>query len=215
MDIIQAKKIFQKNFIGPDELGALANKLRIKKLTGDNVSAVPLTIGQAQKISKHYVLIWGIPRHRDGRPLTIVSLRSIFGANPVRREPCFYAQDWYLAEDFARRTTLAPQWHLIRKAVIQSSRGRQPERLNRLLPPHEDFPLAILAAFTFFSCYLLSGGEILWPHDFIWCADKDGNGDRIYAGRYLDPQKKSKNGFNIHRHLSVRSCYGLAPTLNL
>lgn len=215
MDIIQAKKIFKKNFIGPEELGSISRQLRIAKPSSRDLPLPPLTLPEAEKIGKDYLLLWGISRHRDGRPLTIISLRSIFGSNPARREPCFYNQDWYLQEDFAARTVLKPQWYLLRKSVTPKSRGQNPESINGILRPGENFPPAILSAFAFFSYYLLTGGEILWPHDFIWCADKDSHNDRIYAGRYLDRKKKSKNGFNIHRHLSIRSCYGLASTINL
>ena len=54
---------------------------------------------------------------------------------------------------------------------------------------------------------------MLWRHDFIWCDDSDHNGDRIYTGRYIDPNGINKNGFNIHRHLSIRPCYGAAPVI--
>jgi hypothetical protein len=215
MDIIQAKKIFKKNFIGPEELGSISRYLRIAKPSHRDLPRPPLTLPEAGKISKDYLLLWGIPRHRDGRKLTIASLRTIFGSDAARRQPCFYNQDWYLQENFAVDNGLKPQWYLLRKSVSSKSRGQNPENLKPILRPGENFPPAILSVFAFFSYYLLTGGEILWPHDFIWCADKDGNSDRIYVGRYLDPKKKSKNGFNVHRHLSIRPCYGLAPTLNL
>ena len=73
--------------------------------------------------------------------------------------------------------------------------------------PKEKFPSAILTSFVFFSYYLLSR-ELLWKNDFTWCSDLDNNGDQIYTGRYIDPKGINKNGFNIHRHLSIRSYHG-------
>jgi len=62
--------------------------------------------------------------------------------------------------------------------------------------------------------YFHTQGGLLWKSDFIWCSDKDKNGDQIYVGRYRDPLGVNKNGFNIHRHLKIRNYYGLAPVIN-
>jgi hypothetical protein len=71
---------------------------------------------------------------------------------------------------------------------------------------HVKFPSAILCVYAFFA-YYCSYGEMLWHNDFVWCLDTDHNGDRIYVGKYHDVDGVNKNGFSIHRHLSLRSCY--------
>ncbi|HUT96474.1 MAG TPA: hypothetical protein VMW82_02825 [Candidatus Paceibacterota bacterium] len=209
------KKIMGKNFIGLKELNKISHYFKISNLprSGRSIPDVPFNLNYLKKVRKDYILILGIPKDRQDQKLTINNLRLKFGYNPFKSEPCFYNQDWYLKEKFAKNTTLEFKWYLIKKTVDQNTRGKNPENIIRTLKGNEIFPSAILAAFTFFAYYLLNHGEILWKHDFIWCSDKDKNNDRIYTGRYIDPKKINKNGFNIHRHLSIRPCYGLVPQI--
>ena len=141
--------------------------------------------------------------------ITINWLREKFGVDPAH-EPCMYNQDWYLKEDFANRT-LDGKWHLIRKEVLEDARAMPPEEVELTLVG-ERFPMAVTLAFTFFAWHALKK-EVLWKHDFLWCSDTDHNGDRIYVGRYEDPTGVNKNGFNVHRHLSLRSAYSAAPEI--
>lgn len=204
-----------KNFLGPEELKKISGKLGIAdpfKLKND-LPEIPFEKNYLKKISRDYILTLGVPRDRSGRKLTVNRLREIFGWAPGKSEPCFYNQDWYLNEKFAKDKTLDLKWYLIRKTVDRKTYGKNPEVIARKLKQKEDFPPAVLTAFVFFAYYLLNKEEILWKKDFIWCSDKDHNGDRIYTGRYIDPKKINKNGFNVHRYLSIRSCYGLASQI--
>ncbi|MCX6723536.1 MAG: hypothetical protein NT094_05785 [Candidatus Staskawiczbacteria bacterium] len=206
VDIKEAKRIMGKNFIGLEEL-----KLMLKALSlqlPSKIPNIPFSSDLLKKRAKKYVLILGINRMRGGNKITLNNLRSFFGTDPNKSEPCFYNQDWYLKEKFANNTTLLNKWYLVRKDIVFSTRGQTPERARRFLSKKSVLPSAILTAFTFFAYYFKTKGEVLWKNDFIWCSDLDHNGDRIYTGRYVDPNKINKNGFNIHRHLSIRSCYG-------
>lgn len=212
MNYHDAKKIMGKNFIGPDELTSIAEEMGIAQ-----VKSVPNVNYDAQllkKVAKDYVLVLGVAKTKNTQPLTLNFMRGHLGVDPSMSEPCFYNQDWYLKEKFASITTMKSRWYLIRKNVIKETRGVRPDILERKLKKGEQFPTAILTAFTFFGYYFLNNKEMLWKHDFIWCSDKDKNGDRIYTGRYTDPKKVNKNGFNIHRHLSIRPAYGAVIQLN-
>lgn len=206
MRLEEAEKIMGKNFIGPHELNSIAEQLHIAAIK--TVPAVPYDAKTLKKVSKDYVLILGVTKMLDGKPLTLNTMYSFFGLNPIISEPCFYNQDWYLKEKFANATTLKIRWYLLRKKVVKETRAVLPDLLEKKLNDREKFPTAILTAFTFFAYYFLNNKALLWKHDFIWCSDKDQNGDRIYTGRYQDPKKVNKNGFNIHRHLAIRSTYG-------
>lgn len=209
MDLKQAKIIMGKNFIGPEELKKMAGRLGIMNPNkSGRIPAVPYSEKLLKKYSKDFILILGAAKIKTGKSVTINRLRAQLGLDQKVKQPCFYNQDWYIKEKFALEAVLSHKWHLIRKQVDQKTRGENPESIKSAV-----FPSAVLTAFTFFAYYLHTGGEILWKHDFIWCSDKDHNGDRIYTGRYIDPHKINKNGFNIHRHLSIRSCYGLAPEI--
>ena len=110
----------------------------------------------------------------------------------------FYPQDWYEKEPFMD-TFLIPGLYKLPKNIQKSSRGKSPN--NQKLYP------ASLIAYTFIIFYK-TYNEILWPNDYIWCDNFDSNGDQIYVGRYYDPLGISKNGFSIHRHLTIKENYG-------
>ena len=206
MKIQEVKKIMGKNFIGPDELTSIASELNIAPVK--KAPVVPYDAKTLKKVAKDYLLILGVAKMHDGKPLTLNNMREFFGVDPIMKEPCFYNQDWYLKEKFANITTLKMRWYLLRKHVPKETRAIRPDILETKLKKDEKFPVAILTAFTFFAYYFLNNKTMLWKHDFIWCSDLDKNGDRIYTGRYSDPKKINKNGFNIHRHLAIRSVYG-------
>lgn len=211
---MKAKKIMRRNFIGPSELSAISHRLGIADPLKNLIPEINFTEQRLKKLSKDYILILGIAMTEDGDKLTLNKMRSRFGYDPKKSEPCFYNQDWYLKEKFADKEHLKFQWYLVSKKVAKQTRGKDPQDIKKELAVSENFPSAILTAYIFFAYYFLNNKQILWKHDFIWCSDKDKNGDRIYTGRYVDPKRINKNGFNIHRHLSLRSCYG-AVMLNL
>ncbi len=200
-----------RNFIGPEELSKISSFLNIQNhIPASLIPAIPFDENQLRKIKNDYILILGAEADKSGRKLTINSMRLLFGIDPAKAEPCFYNQDWYIKERFTEKS-LAREWYLVGKKVIPGSRGLAPEKIK--LKNKEKLPSAVLTAFTFFSCYFLNK-EMLWKNDFIWCADKDYNGDRIYTGRYIDPNGINKNGFNIHRYLNIRSAFGAVSEIS-
>ncbi|HEX6915095.1 MAG TPA: hypothetical protein VF145_07625 [Chitinophagaceae bacterium] len=197
--IADAKALMGKNFIGPDEvlkfysaMGRTPGKFELPE--------IPFSIEQLRACSDDYLLVLTVPFASDGWALNILNLREVFGMDPISREPCFYNQDWYLNEAFVREPP-ALKWQLVKKHVHEETRAMLPADIN------VSFPSAILCTYTFFANYLVNGEE-LWPYDFVWCNDKDHNNDRIYVGKYRDIDGLNKNGFSIHRHLALRSCYG-------
>jgi hypothetical protein len=214
IELTKAKKVMGKNFIGPGELEKIAQDFKIKKPSQINLPIPKIIYSQdlLNNIKDDYILILGIPYDWQDKPLTINQMRKNLGKDPAKFEPCFYNQDWYLKEGFAAKRTLDFKWHLISKEVKEESRGKDPDSSPSQIKNKEVLPTAILTAFTFFAYYFCNN-EILWGNDFIWCHDMDHNGDRIYTGRYIDLAQTNKNGFNIHRHLKIRSCYGIAPQI--
>jgi hypothetical protein len=138
---------------------------------------------------------------KDGSHLTIKTLRNHFGITPDVSEPCFYNQDWYMNELFIDKS-INDAWFLIRKEVFDSSRAINPD----LLSEKYHFPSAIQCVYFFFAMWYFRK-EVIWEYDFVWCSDHDHNGDRIYVGKYRDIDGINKNGFSIHRHLSIKKCY--------
>ena len=185
------RNLFGKNFIGKDELKPFFRSMGLYS-DSDLIRAA----------ESGYILIYGI-EEIGGQNITLRFLREKFGVNPDVSEPCLYNQDWYLKEDFID-VNLHTRWFLVKKDVFDESRAVAPEEL---ISQKLNFPSAILCAYTFFA-YYYARNEYLWWHDFVWCSDTDHNGDRIYVGKYHDVDGVNKNGFSIHRHLGLRSCYG-------
>lgn len=193
------------NTIGPKELSNLPFQC------ADGAPEIPFSENTLKAHSSTHVLIFTPSTYADGTPITLVSLREKFGVDPETSEPCMYDQDWYLKEEFANRS-LDGRWHLIRKNVLEDMRGKEPKNIEKTFSG-EGFPNAATATFAFFAWWFHAGGERLWEHDFLWCSDTDHNGDHIYVGRYEDSTGVNKNGFNIHRHLALRSSYSAAPEI--
>jgi hypothetical protein len=198
------KELFGENYLGPELLKEILPQSGLAPLN-DSIPSIDMSVIDGID-PKEYLLVLGWPLFHDGTPLSIIKLRGYFGVNCDECEPCFYNQDWYLQESFANNCTIEYRWYLVKKNVYENSRSVQPESYK--LPGTELFPTALLCAYTFFV-YYLSKNKPLWANDFIWCNDKDQNGDIIYIGRYLDPIGVSKKGFSIHRHLRIRNSYGI------
>lgn len=202
----KAEQILGPKFIGPKQLGKIKELLNISELGA--YPKIPYSAQFLLKLKQKYLLVLGIPFDKNKKPLTINQMRIFFGIDPNKKEPCFYNQDWYLKEPFASKKNLEYKWYLVKKEVVETSRGIDPEVLQKKLSTGKNFPQAVLLVFTFFAYYFLTK-KLLWMNDFVWCEDKDLNGDRIYVGRYEDPLGINKNGFNIHRKLSIKMNYGL------
>lgn len=197
----EAKLIFKDNFIGIDELLLLFENLPVREETNVTIPDIPWNKQYLETLSKNYILILGLPSW-GGTDITIRNLRDTFGINPDMSQPCFYNQDWYLKEQFIDMP-LQLGWYLVRKTAFDESRAVDP---NLLVEHDVKFPPAILCCYTFFAVWFAHQIK-LWEYDFIWCCDKDHNGDRIYVGKYTDIDGVNKSGFSIHRHLALRPCY--------
>lgn len=194
-----AKDLFQDNFFGIEEIKKFYSSINIK-VQDQELPEIPFSFDEMQSKSESHILILCLPNPNAEWSLSINNIRNIYGIDSDLREPCFYNQDWYLKEQFAKNTTVFHSWYLVAKQVNDNTRGKIPSQ-------NSSYPTALLLVFTFFVYYTLRN-IILYPNDFVWCSDKDANGDRIYVGRYYDPKRIAKNGFSIHRHLTITSMYG-------
>ncbi len=207
-----ARNLFGGDFLGADELALVSAQIGIKPcLEGQPIPARYLDA--ARSAPGQFLLILGASTMSDGTPLTICSLRNQFGTDPGVSEPCFYNQDWYISEYFARKVQLEDRWYLIRKEVDPTSRGKTLEQWTDQLELGTGLPTAVLCAYVFFVYYIHSKGIKLWEQDYIWCSDLDHQGDRVYVGRYVDPLHLNKNGFSVHRHLQIRENHGISKII--
>jgi len=201
----EISNLMGKNFIGYNELKYIVNEFPLN--LNVNIPEIPFTDTELKEKKDNYILILGMSELIDGQALNLINLRDVFGFDPQISEPCFYNQDWYVNEAFVTKT-LENRWYLIKKHIFDESRGISPDILKKDL----NFPSAILCAYTFFA-YWFVRSEFLWQYDFVWCDDKDHNGDIIYVGKYTDIDGVNKNGFSVHRHLAIRNFYGAVESL--
>lgn len=204
-EYLEVKKIFGRNFIGVEELKTLASTIEFE--IPNILPQFTHEIETLKDLASDYILFLSLPRLKDGSAVTILKLLKIFGVDPDKNEPCFYNQDWYLKEDFVKQVPEL-EWVLLKKKVFENSRAIDPS----ILESDHLFPKAITGALAFFL-YYLAYDDNLWYQDFIWTSDYDHNGDRIYIGKYNDIDGVNKNGFSIHRHLSLRACYASSHKL--
>ena len=197
MNLESAKKMFKTNFLGPDELRLISDRINLH--LPKSIPDIEFDLEDVDP--KEYVLIFGCNQLADMAALSLKKLIDIFGFQYKPNDVCFYNQDWYFNEDFANRTLL-DRWYLVQKNVHDETRGKIPD--NHL---HGSLPSAILCAYTFFTWWLIRN-EILWPNDYIWCSDTDSHNDQIYVGKFTDKDDLNRSGFSIHRHLSIKSNYG-------
>lgn len=191
-----AEKIMGINYIGPKQVNVLLEEMGVSSIDCNSVPEVNYDEDILKKVASEYILVYGTD------VVDILDIRNHFGVDPELSEPCLYNQDWYLSEDFIRRR-MENRWYLIKKDVIEETRAVMPLDITST---GIKFPSAILCVFTFFA-YFCAYNQMLWYHDFVWCEDVDHNGDRIYVAKYHDVDGINKNGFSIHRHLALRSCY--------
>ena len=187
------------NMLGTVESLPLLSRLSV---TGISEPEVPYSAPTLQELSQTHLLVLG-------QGASIRQMRDVFGCDPGRAEPCFYNQDWYLEQKFMDERP-APGWFLLQKEVVAATRAVQPVAI---LESGIRLPSAVQCTYAFFAYYLATGGQKLWEYDFVWCSDTDHNGDRIYVGKYTDIDGVNKSGFSIHRHLSLRPCYGAVSVI--
>ncbi len=211
--VIEAKEILGKDFIGPEELALIYTKLGIINPLSIylNFPEIPYSISLLNEKKGDYILLLTVPLDAQNEALTLNYLRSFLGWDSIVKEPSFYNQDWYLKEAFANECTIELKWSLIKKEIENKTRAKSGQEC--ITEFHYTLPSALLCSYVFFAYYFHTDGDILWKHDFIWCSDKDHNGDQIYVGKYIDIDGVNKNGFSIHRHLALRSCYGAVEVL--
>ena len=205
--IEKAKSIFGKNFIGLEELELISEQLGIciLKECKNYIPTILHSEEYLRTLKDEYILFLGMPYYKDKSSLNIIKMRDHLGIDPNLKEPCFYNQDWYLNEPFASECRISFKWYLIKKNIIESTRGCDIE--TQKIITKEELPSALICTFVFFAYYFFQL-QYLWKDYFIWCADEDINGDRIYVARYFDNNMINKNGFNIHRHLKIKNNYG-------
>jgi hypothetical protein len=200
----KAREILGNRFIGTKELDIVSEKLGIISPSIGNIEIpeIPFSLSEIENLDHETFLVLFYPFQKvSDNKITINYFRNHFGIDPDIEEPCLYNQDWYINEEFANICNCEMGWYILRSNVLDVSRAISPEKNNL-----NKYPPSILLTYFFFANYILNN-KIAYKFDFVWTSDIDCNKDQIYVGRYFDPKGVAKNGFSIHRHLSLTSNY--------
>jgi len=206
--IEEAEKIMGINFIGINQLKSIEAKMGIyiPQEVVKNPPTIQYSVDTLKKLQKEYLLILGVPYYKDKSPLTIVKMREHFGIDPDNSEPCFYNQDWYINEEFAKKKSFDLKWYLVKINAFDEFRGLSfnDSRLKDIVI----LPQTVVLVYVFFAVFFLQGG-VLWINDYIWTQDTDDFYNQIYIGNYQDYKSTNKNGIEIHRFLTLNQHFGV------
>lgn len=119
--------------------------------------------------------------------MTLLELREAFPT-------LFYPQTWYVTEAFMR--TLPSDPRPPRPARIGQC-GRIPRSSRGL-------PVAVDVA----HWYVEHPDDPIWRH-YLWCADVDSDGQRVYVGGVNPLRLGPSGGFQVHRHLVITRRWGV------
>lgn len=104
----------------------------------------------------------------------------------------FYPQDWFIEEEFVHQK---PSPQLVSfPAVLKPA-------------PNEPATEPTIRAVDLLNLYVRTPGHPMW-HYFLWCADTDRFGQRIYIG---GTNVGRVPGMQIHRHLTLTEAW-VIPT---
>lgn len=198
-DLVLGKKLFQENFIGPEEI----RQCSLGFIISGEIPLIPYDLNELKINFDDYILILGTDKINNTEDNNISNLLLLFGYDSDTNSPGFYNQDWYIKEPFAKKT-LGYRWYLIKKTLMEDSKGLIPEETI-----YNKLPSAILCTYTFFIYWHINK-FLLWENIFIWCKDLDQSGDRIYVGKYSNDF--NNNGFSIHRHLKIKNFHGVVDS---
>lgn len=100
----------------------------------------------------------------------------------------FYSQSWYRGEAFTRMLPVGP--------ISFAPSGVH--FVGQVPPPNAKLRHAV----DLIACFLKYPSDPIW-NDYLWTADKDANGQRVYIGGMANGK-----GFELHRHIHLTERFG-------
>ena len=200
----QAREIMGKNFLGVEEVaeyfGIVLTQEELAKVT-----EIPFSEKTLEECKDTHFLFLGVHHNKEGKPLTITSLREMF---PAVGQPKFYSYEdaWYNKEKFATKETPELRWYLIRKAITKESRSKNFQEQEKLLKEQEYREKAVVYVYGMFLMFKATG-ERLFENDYVWCTDLGSGGSRVHVCHF------DSKGLYVSRFWDVFYYHslGLAP----
>jgi len=177
----QARAIMGKNFLGVEEVAEYFGII----LTQDElakVAEIPFSEKTLEECKDTHILFLGVHHNKEGKPLTITSLREMF---PATSQPRFYSYEdaWYNKEKFATKETTELKWYLVRKVITEESRSENFQEQEKLLKEQEYREKTVVYVYGMLLMFRATG-ERLFENDYVWCTDLDSDGYRVDVGYF-------------------------------
>ena len=134
-DILEASEIMKADFYGPEEVG----KAFGIELDPDEIPAQPFSREELEHFQQEgYFLTLRIDHDKDGNPLTIQQLKSLYEIDSRDQTTrIFYEQDWYEkpenSDPFFTTQTPQVQWALVKKKILSKSTSKKYHEQEQLL----------------------------------------------------------------------------------
>lgn len=212
-----ARKIMGNNFIGIDEVATYL-RISISKKSRSLLQEVPYSKLTLQELKESHILFPGIPENHYGKPITIVNIRNLIGANSDI-QPCFYPQHWYDDEIFAKNKTCSLRWYLIRKSIIENSSDKTYGVQETMLADNEERASAVEVVYLTILNYYCNGSLRLFESEKVWCHDGTHDYTKVWVGRFnrvglvigAHNPKQLNTGIGIISSRRPDFCIGLSP----
>lgn len=170
-----AYDIMREDLFGVRDVTQVFGKFWLQESQRSILSSVPFSEATLEKCKADgFKLFLGINQNINGDILTIKCFRRMF-------PELFGEEDNFSSYEFAKRTVIEPEWYLVKDSVIEESRGKSYPDQEKILNENECRGNAVL--YIYLMCLMCKvRGERLFDEDFVWCADKNGEEGRVFAG---------------------------------
>lgn len=170
-----ARDIMGEDLFGIRDVAQAFGKFWLQESQRSILRSVPFSVDTLEKCKADgFKLFLGINQNRDGDVLTIECFRGMF-------PELFGEKDNFSSCKFAKRTIIEPEWYLVKASIVEESRKKPYQDQEEILNKNEYREDAVL--YIYLMCLVHKvRGERLFDEDFVWCADKNGEEGRVFAG---------------------------------
>lgn len=170
-----ARDIMGEDFLGTKEVAQVFGSFWLEESQRSILHSVPFSEDTLKKCKADgFKLFLGINQNRNGDVLTIKCFRGMF-------PELFGEKDNFSFYGFAKRTVIEPEWYLVKGSIVEESRKKLYQDQEKILNENEYRENAVLYVYLMCLMYKVRG-ERLFDEDFVWCADKNGEEGRVFAG---------------------------------
>lgn len=165
-----AQEVMGKNFFGLNEWKRFFGR----KVQIATVPEIPWSQSELEnpEINQEYFLFLGLDC-LDGKPLNLLTWHKVYSGE----NHCKFFHDWYLTNDFAKKTC-GLRWYFMPVGIVKGSNNLTVDQQGAMLPSHYEVPSAIERISANVIYYLINR-KYLDPDYWACTNDKSDSGDHV------------------------------------